>query len=208
MPFVYYLADIAACLRRLTWLPLPLGAAEDERPFQEACWAYPVAGAAIGGAAAITFLAADGLGLPSEIASVLAVAVSIAVTGAGPERALAGAAAALAPGGEQDRKDAPFAAKRTAVVLVLAILLRAGAVAAAAAAAGDAAAAGGILIAAAAISLPTAPWGWLAAVLVAGAATGGIVFAAHRRERPAGPALPAVLAPAEILALLAIAASG
>ncbi|MDE0335290.1 MAG: hypothetical protein OXI64_10055, partial [Defluviicoccus sp.] len=61
---------------------------------------------------------------------------------------------------------------------------------------------------AAAISLLVLPQGWLAAVILAGVATGAIVFAARRPGTAAsGRALPAVLALAEILALLAVIAS-
>lgn len=239
MPFAHYLIDIAVCLRRLTWLPLPADPAEDERTFEEACWAYPLVGAAIGGVAAVAWLAAQGLGLAHGVAAVVALAASFAVTGAGPERALARAAGSLvSPRGEED---AP-GAERTLIALALVVLFRATAIAAAAGtgavggvligaaaiayacqlaafhgAPDDEAAAdirppvGGVAVAlaiAAAISLLVLPQGWLAAVIVAGTATGAIVFAARRPgTATAGRALPAVLALAEILALLAVIAS-
>ncbi len=235
MPFAQYLVDIAICLRRLTWLKLPGDAAEEGRPFAESCWAYPVVGAGIGGAAAVAFLAADELGLAPSVAAVVALAASLAVTGAAPERALARAAGSLV---------ASSAAEWNAIVLALAVVLKAAAIAQAA----HAGPVGGILIGTAAIAyacqiaaLHAAPdgdgdaesgakpalgpvgiafgvgaaislivmaEGWLAAVILAGVATGGIVFAARRPgAAAAGAALPAVLALAEILALLAVVAS-
>lgn len=145
MPFAHYLIDIAVCLRRLTWLPLPADPSEDDRTFEEACWAYPVVGAGIGGVAAVAWLAAHGLGLAHGVAAVVALAASIAVTGAGPERALARAAGSLvAPGAE----DAAPGSERTLIALALVILFRATAIAAAA----GTGAVGGVLIGAAAIA--------------------------------------------------------
>ncbi|MCY4546921.1 MAG: hypothetical protein OXC28_01020 [Defluviicoccus sp.] len=235
MPFAQYLVDIAICLRRLTWLKLPGDAAEEGRPFAESCWAYPVVGAGIGGAAAVAFLAADELGLAPSVAAVVALAASLAVTGAAPERALARVAGSLV---------ASSAAEWNAIVLALAVVLKAAAIAQAA----HAGPVGGILIGTAAIAyacqiaaLHAAPdgegdvdsdakpalgpvgialgvgaaislivmaEGWLAAVILAGVATGGIVYAARRPgAAAAAAALPAVLALAEILALLAVVAS-
>ena len=239
MPFVQYLVDIAVCLRRLTWLRLPADPSEEGRPFEDACWAYPVVGAGIGGAAAVAYLAAHGLGLTHGVAAVVALAVSIAITGAGPERALARAAGSLISPRAEDT--APVG-ERGMIALALVIVFRATAIAAAAGtgavggvligaatigyacqlaalhgAAGDAEAAAprpplGQVAAAlgigAAISLLVAPQGWLAAVILAGAATGGMVFVARRPGAAvAGQALPAVLALTEILALLAMIAS-
>ncbi len=239
MPFVQYLVDIAVCLRRLTWLRLPADPSEEGRPFEEACWAYPVVGAGIGGAAAVAYLAAHGLGLTHGVAAVVALAVSIAITGAGPERALARAAGSLISPRAEDT--APVG-ERGMIALALVIVFRATAIAAAA----GTGAVGGVLIGAAtigyacqlaalhgapgdaeaaaprlplgqvaaalgigaAISLLVAPQGWLAAVILAGAATGGMVFVARRPGAAvAGQALPAVLAVTEILALLAMIAS-
>ena len=239
MPFAHYLIDIAICLRRLTWLPLPVDPSEEERTFEEACWAYPAVGAGIGGVAAIAYLAAHGLGLAHGVAAVVALAASVAVTGAGPERALARAAGSLvSPRGEDD---AP-GAERTLIALALVVLFRATAIAAAA----GTGAVGGVLIGAAAIayacqlaalhaapdreaetpprpplgavaaglaiaaaiSLLVLPQGWLAAVIVAGVATGAVIYAARRpAASSARRTLPAVLALAEILVLLAVIAS-
>ena len=239
MPFAQYLVDIAVCLRRLTWLRLPADPSEDGRSFGEACWAYPVVGAGIGGAAAIAYLAAHQLGLAPAVAAVVALAASLAVTGAAPERALARAVGSLVPA---RGADAAPAVEWSAIVVALVIVLKAAAIAQAAAAGPV----GGILIGtaaiayacrlaalhgapdaereaeaeprigpvaiglaiAAAISLLVMAEGWLAAAILAGAATGGIVFAARRPGAAiAGAALPAVLALAEILALLAVVAS-
>ena len=233
MPFAQYLVDIVICLRRLTWLKLPQDAAEEGRPFAESCWAYSLVGAGIGGAAAVAFLAAEELGLAPAVAAVVALAASLAITGAAPERALARAAGSIVPSS---------AAEWGAIVLALVVVLKAAAIAQAA----TAGAVGGILIGtaaiayacqvaalhgapdedggtdpkpaigpvgaalaiAAAISLLVMAEGWLAAVILAAAATGGIVFAARRPDAAtAAAALPAVLALAEILALLAVVAS-
>lgn len=236
MPFAHYLIDIAVCLRRLTWLGLPADPSEDGRPFAEACWAYPVVGAAVGGVAALAYMAAHWLGLAPGVAAAVALAASLGVTGAAPERALARAAASFVPA---RRDDTAPTIEWSAIVLALAIVLKAAAIAQAASAGpvggiligsaaiayacqlaalhgapGEAAAKPGIgpvaaaLAIAAAISLPVMAEGWLAGAILAGAATGGIVLAARRPgSAAASRALPAVLSLAEILALLAVVAS-
>ncbi len=229
MPFAQYLVDIAICLRRLTWLKLPQDAAEEGRPFAESCWAYSLVGAGIGGAAAVAFLAAEELGLAPAVAAVVALAASFAITGAAPERALARAAGSLAPASA-----AEWSAIVLALVVVLeaaaiaqaadagpvgGILIGSSAIAYACQIAalhgapdgdGDAkptlGPVGIALGVAAAISLIVMAEGWLAAVILAGAVTGGIVYAA-RRPGAGTAALPAVLALAELLALLAVVAS-
>ena len=135
----------SAC-RRLTWLPLPADPSEDERTFEEACWAYPAGrrrdrrgrGRSPGSRPKT-------LGLAHGVAAVVALAASFAVTGAEPERALARAAGSLiAPRGADD---AP-GAERTLIALALVVLFRATAIAAAA----GTGAVGGVLIGAAAIA--------------------------------------------------------
>ncbi|MDE0383296.1 MAG: hypothetical protein OXI22_05385, partial [Defluviicoccus sp.] len=152
-----------------------------------------------------------------------------AITGAAPERALARAAGSLTPASA-----AEWSAIVLALVVVLkaaaiaqaaeagpvgGILIGSAAIAYACQIAalhgapdGDSDAkpalgpVGIALGVAAAISLIVMAEGWLAAVILAGAATGGIVYAV-RRPGAALAALPAVLALAEILALLAVVAS-
>ena len=122
-----YLIDIAVCARRLGCIPLPADPREDARTLAEAGWALPVLGAFFGGIAATAYLVAAALGLGPGLAAVVAVSVSIGLTGAGPERALAGAAARLAQRGEQGR---PSFGEWETIALILALAARIGAIAA------------------------------------------------------------------------------
>lgn len=238
MSFVRFLVDLAVCLRRLTGLPLPVADGGD-RP---AAWAAPVVGAFLGGAAGLAFIAASALGLGPALAALAAAAVLAAATGGRPDRALAAAAARLAPG---DRPAADPPGAPPVLPPVLALGVRVGALAAIAepvAAAGALMGAGALgyaaLAAAAraapdpdsgglaaapgapgtgqtmlaaglglAVSAVVLPQGWLAAVLLSGAAAGGLAFLASR-ERPgrAGVLTGAAPASVEAAALLACAA--
>ena len=72
----------------LTRLPWP-GALPQDRPLMDAAWAFPVAGVAVGRAAAAGWWLADGLGLPATVAAIVAVGVSALATGALHEDGLA-----------------------------------------------------------------------------------------------------------------------
>ena len=127
MDIFRHLIDITVCLRRLGSIPLPADGREAGRTLAEAGWALPILGAFLGGLAAMVYLAAAALGLGPGLAAALAVSASIGLTGAGPERALAGAAARLARRGEEGRP--PFGEWET-ISLILALGLRIGAIAA------------------------------------------------------------------------------
>ena len=127
MDIFRHLIDITVCLRRLGSIPLPADGREAGRTLAEAGWALPILGAFLGGLAAMVYLAAAALGLGPGLAAALAVSASIGLTGAGPERALAGAAARLARRGEQGR---PSFGEWETISLILALGLRIGAIAA------------------------------------------------------------------------------
>lgn len=234
MSFVRRLVDLAACLRLLTGLPLPVADDGGGRP---AAWAAPVVGAFLGGAAGLACIAASALGLGPALAALAAAAVLAAATGGRTDRALAAAAASLAPGGR------PAADPLLPQMLMLGVrvgalaaladpvaaagaLMGAGALGYAAlavaaraapdpgsegpAAALGAPGAGQTLLAAGlglAVSAVVLPQGWLAAAVLSGAAAGGVAFLASRR-RPGGTGVLAGAAPAsvEAAALLACAA--
>ncbi|MBD9527876.1 adenosylcobinamide-GDP ribazoletransferase [Paracoccus sp. PAR01] len=76
----------------LVWLTrLPLGRflPQPPVPLSQAAWAFPVAGLAIGTAAAAVLLLADALGLSAAIAAILAIGVQVWLTGGLHEDGLA-----------------------------------------------------------------------------------------------------------------------
>lgn len=111
-------------LTRVPW-PWPLDAG---RPIGRAAWGFPVIGIAIGLLAALVWVLADHLGLPSWVAAILAVASLVAVSGALHEDGLADCADGLGSG---KRGEAAIAIMRDSrlgthgvVALVLFLLLR------------------------------------------------------------------------------------
>ncbi len=121
-----YLIDITVCLRRLACIPLPADRREAGRTPAEASWALPVVGALLGGIAAAVYVAVLALGLGPGLAAVVAASVSVGLTGAGPERALARAAAHLSQRGGAGQ--AAFGEWST-ISLVFALAIRIGAIA-------------------------------------------------------------------------------
>lgn len=243
MNYIKYLIDLSLCLRRMTRIPLPGDPQEDEGRLSEAGWAMPVIGAFLGGIAAVVYLVVAALGLGPGLAAVVAAAVSIGLTGAGPERALAKAATRIAG---RDREDEPAFGEWGTISLVLSLAVRIGVIAAigepfavagaligagaigyaalmAAVHAAPDASAGGLaadlgrtaiepvgaaVLIGAVISLIVAPHGWVAAMILAGAATAGVVWLATRREPGVtGTIALAAMPVAEAVALLAIAAA-
>ena len=84
--------DLGLALTFLTRLPIAaagLGPFDHARPLAAASWAFPLAGLAVGAAAALGFVAAGALGLPDGLAAVVAVAVGAAVSGGLHEDGLA-----------------------------------------------------------------------------------------------------------------------
>jgi adenosylcobinamide-GDP ribazoletransferase len=122
-----FLADLAACLRFFSRLPLPPddGAMPD---FRRAARALPAAGALLGGCGAAALLLARALGLAPPIAATLAVAALLLATGALHEDGLADLADGFGGGATKERKldimrDSRLGAYGAAA-LILALLLR------------------------------------------------------------------------------------
>lgn len=129
------LHDLAACLRFYSRLPVPhLGGGDPHAPpdFATVPRMLPIAGLILALPAAATLLAAWGLGLGPFIAAVLALAVSVAVTGALHEDGLADVADGFGGATPARRleimRDSRIGAYG-ATALVLALALRIGALA-------------------------------------------------------------------------------
>ena len=122
--------DLLVCLTFYTRLPLPAPPARD---FGMASWASPLAGAIVGGLGALAYAAAHKLGLSPAIAALLAVAPTLALTGALHEDGLADTADGLGGGRTRAQKLEIMRDSRIgtfgACALVLSIALRAAAMA-------------------------------------------------------------------------------
>ena len=81
--------DVAAAIGLLTRLPVSLDFEKAQARGARAAWAWPIAGALVGGIAALAGSAALWLGLPSALAAALALATLIIITGAMHEDGLA-----------------------------------------------------------------------------------------------------------------------
>lgn len=130
--------DLAAALRLLTRLPVPRHLPVDPDP-SRAGRAYPLVGLLIGSVGAAAFALAGVLGLPAVLCALLALAATIAVSGALHEDGLADVADGFGGGGDRDRKLAIMRDSRIGTYGVLALLLSAGLRVAALAALGAAA---------------------------------------------------------------------
>ncbi|MFQ6777421.1 adenosylcobinamide-GDP ribazoletransferase [Cereibacter sphaeroides] len=126
-------ADVQLALALLTRLPLPGQSLPDRGA--GAAWAWPLAGAAVGGLAALTAAAALALGLPATVAAALALALQALATGAMHEDGLADTADGLWGGWTRERRLEIMKDSRTGsygvAALVLVGLLRWSALAAA-----------------------------------------------------------------------------
>jgi adenosylcobinamide-GDP ribazoletransferase len=94
-------ADVKTAIVFCTRLPLPHCAARNSDDVAQASWAFPLAGALVGGAGALTYTIASAIRLPSGIAAGLALAATLLATGCLHEDGLADTADGL--GGGQDR---------------------------------------------------------------------------------------------------------
>lgn len=94
------LADWAAAVGLLSRLPWPGGA----RPSPRMVWSFPLAGAALGGGAALVFTGLRALALPPLPAALLALAVLTLATGALHEDGLADTLDALGARGDAGRR--------------------------------------------------------------------------------------------------------
>ncbi|MBT5264863.1 MAG: adenosylcobinamide-GDP ribazoletransferase [Rhodospirillaceae bacterium] len=76
-----WLDDLIRTIGFLTRVPMPAPDAID-RPLMRAAWAFPVAGAIVGGAGALALLMSDHAGLPMIASALIALAVTALVSGA------------------------------------------------------------------------------------------------------------------------------
>jgi len=127
------LHDVKIALQFLTRLPIRTGDPSGMAGIARAAWAFPLAGLVVAAAAALVFLLADRIGLPPVLAAILALAASIALTGALHEDGLADLFDAL--GGHAGRaraleimRDSRIGTYGT-LALLLTLALRAGALA-------------------------------------------------------------------------------
>ncbi len=102
------LADLLVCLRFFSRIPLPaLGseqAPHDAASFATAVRMIPLAGAVLGGLAALALSIASAQGLPPEVASALAIGTLVLLTGALHEDGLADCADGFGGGATRERK--------------------------------------------------------------------------------------------------------
>jgi len=120
------LADLTACLRFYTRLPLPapsIEMASAAPDFARLSRAVPVAGAVIGAIAALVLVLATHLGLPAALAAALAVTASIVVTGALHEDGLADCADGFGGGRDPATKLAIMKDSRLGTYGALALVL-------------------------------------------------------------------------------------
>jgi adenosylcobinamide-GDP ribazoletransferase len=168
--------DLRVGLIFLTRLPLRQDGSVAAGELSRATRVYPVVGVAIGAAGGAAFWLAAGIGLPPLLAGLIAVAVTMLLTGALHEDGLADTADGLGGGGDRARKLEIMADSRTGsygvAALILSIALRGAALGALAAPAAVA----GALIAAHAVSRACLPAAMAAMPLARGtglaAATG------------------------------------
>ncbi len=114
--------DICSALALLTRLPTPAHSAAGAR----AAWAYPLAGLAVGGTAALTGWLALALGLPGPLAAGLMLVASVLATGALHEDGLADACDGLWGGQTAERRLAIMRDSRIGSYGVIALVLALG----------------------------------------------------------------------------------
>jgi adenosylcobinamide-GDP ribazoletransferase len=150
------LDEFAVATAVLTRLPVGAEAAE-EGAIAAAGWAFPLVGAGIGGLAALAFFLAELLGCSNAVAALLALAASLAITGAFHEDGLADTVDGFGGGRTRDDKLAIMRDSRNGAFGILALVLSIGLRAAALAAMGDPIHVGLALIAAHAASRGALP---------------------------------------------------
>jgi adenosylcobinamide-GDP ribazoletransferase len=96
--------DLKTGILFCTRLPVPHAAPIDSGDFARASWAFPAAGALVGGAGALTYAIALGIRLPSGLAAALALGATLLVTGCLHEDGLADTADGLGGGRDRARK--------------------------------------------------------------------------------------------------------
>ena len=190
--------DFALVASVLTRLPVGAAATEDGA-IANAGWAFPLVGAGVGALTAIGFMLAELLGLGPVPAALLAVLVSIAVTGAFHEDGLADTADGLLGGHDREQKLEIMRDSRQGTYGVLAIVLSVGLRAAALASIGGPILAGLALLAAHSFSRGALP---VTMHLLAPARADGLGAMAGR------PSRPVAIAALTIGAILALATLG
>ncbi len=98
------MTDIKIGVLLCTRLRLPHPVAFDSCDVARASWAFPVAGAVVGGAGAIVYVTASAIQLPSTLAAALALATTLLITGCLHEDGLADTADGFGGGSERARK--------------------------------------------------------------------------------------------------------
>ena len=126
------IASFTAATAFFTQIPVKAAACHGGR-LADAAWAFPLVGAGIGGLAGLAFLLVQLLGLGDWPAAVLAVLVSIVLTGALHEDGLADTADGLIGGRDREQRLAIMHDSRHGtfgvIALVLSVLLRTAALA-------------------------------------------------------------------------------
>lgn len=123
-------ADLVRSLGFLTRLPFPQSWFDRVRPASvgESAGAFPLAGALLSVPGAILLAAGDTIGLPPFAAAVLAVGLTIMITGALHEDGLADTADGFFGGGDRDKRLAIMKDSATGsfgtIAIVLAVLMR------------------------------------------------------------------------------------
>jgi adenosylcobinamide-GDP ribazoletransferase len=97
-------ADFKTSILFCTRLPLPQSAPIDSSDVARATWAFPLAGAVVGGGGALVYMAASGTRLPSTLAAALALLATLIITGCLHEDGLADTADGFGGGRDGARK--------------------------------------------------------------------------------------------------------
>jgi adenosylcobinamide-GDP ribazoletransferase len=131
--FADCVSDLKASIAFLTRLPIPRQTPDGGSHLSRACWSFPIAGLVVGAIGAVVYAVSYKLGLTAWPSATLAVAATLAVTGALHEDGLADTADGFGGGAARDRKLEIMRDSRIGTygvcALTLAILLRVGALA-------------------------------------------------------------------------------
>jgi adenosylcobinamide-GDP ribazoletransferase len=128
-----WLHDLVGALQLLTRLPLrALGGSAESPHLARGVWAYPLVGAAVGGAGAAAFAISIWAGVPAPVAAFLALAAMALATGALHEDGLADTIDGFGGGHDRERKLAIMRDSRIGTYGVMALIfsvgIRAGAI--------------------------------------------------------------------------------
>src|SRR5215468_234192 len=120
--------DLKTGILFCTRLPVPHAASIGSGDVARASWAFPVAGALVGSAGALTYAIASGIRLPSALAAALALGSTLLITGCLHEDGLADTADGLGGGCDRARKLEIMRDSRLgtygACALIMSLLLR------------------------------------------------------------------------------------